>query len=159
MPRSLALQLVKLSSGSHFGQHVPIATQWPIGQVTPYPRMCGNWHGLTKNAAKTDLSWRGCCAMVRVAAACFVVVVCLSYNTQVVKYNAPTTLQPCETFPQFILMIKWYPVLGEHSRIISSLWRLFRSGEQLREMKTGFQFWGEISGVSGTLVHTTLLDS
>jgi hypothetical protein len=28
-------------------------------------------------------------------------------------------------------MIKWYPVLGEHSRIISTLWRLFRRGEQL----------------------------
>jgi hypothetical protein len=28
-------------------------------------------------------------------------------------------------------MIKWYPVLGEHSVIISSLRRLFHRGEQL----------------------------
>jgi hypothetical protein len=33
-------------------------------------------------------------AMVRAAAACFVVVVCLSYNAQVEEYNNPTTLQP-----------------------------------------------------------------
>jgi hypothetical protein len=69
--------------------------------------------------------------MVRAAAACFVVVVWLSYDTQVVMYNAPTTPQLCETFPQFILMTKWYPMLGEHSGIISSLWRVFCKGEQL----------------------------
>jgi hypothetical protein len=28
-------------------------------------------------------------------------------------------------------MMKWYPVLGEHSGIIFSLRRLFRRGEQL----------------------------
>jgi hypothetical protein len=55
----------------------------------------------------------------------------VSYDTQVVQCNAPTTPQPSETFPQFIAMIKWYPVLGEHSRIISSLRRLFQRGEQL----------------------------
>jgi hypothetical protein len=69
--------------------------------------------------------------MVRAAAACFVAVVWLSYDTQVVKYNAPTTPQPYETFPQFIAMKKWYPMLSEHSGIISSLWRLFCRGEQL----------------------------
>jgi hypothetical protein len=69
--------------------------------------------------------------MVRAATVCFVVVVWLSYDTQVVKYNTPTTPQPCETFLQFILMTKRYPVLGEHSGIISSLQRLFRRGEQL----------------------------
>jgi hypothetical protein len=69
--------------------------------------------------------------MVRAEAACFVVVAWLSYDTQVVKYNIPTTLQPCETFPRFIAMTKWYPVLGEHSRIISSVRRLFHRGEQL----------------------------
>jgi hypothetical protein len=69
--------------------------------------------------------------MVRAAAACFVVVVWLSYDTQVVQYNAPTTPQPCESFPQFIAMIIWYPVLGEHSGIISSLRRLFCRDEQL----------------------------
>jgi hypothetical protein len=53
------------------------------------------------------------------------------YDTQVVQYNAPRTPQPCETFPLLIAMIKWYPVLGEHSRIISSLWKLFCRGEQL----------------------------
>jgi hypothetical protein len=69
--------------------------------------------------------------MVRAAAACFMVVAWLSYNIQVVKYNAPTIPQPCETFPRFISMTKWYPVLGEQSLIISSLQRLFRRGEQL----------------------------
>jgi hypothetical protein len=69
--------------------------------------------------------------MVRTAAACFVVVAWLSYDTQVVQYNVPTTPQPCETLLRFIAMIKWYPMLGEHSRIISSLRRLFHRGEQL----------------------------
>jgi hypothetical protein len=69
--------------------------------------------------------------MVRAAAACFVVVTWLSYDTQVVQYNTPTTPQPCETFPQFIAKIKWYPLLGKHSGIISSPWRLFHRGEQL----------------------------
>ena len=61
--------------------------------------------------------------MVRAAAACFVVVAWLLNDTQVEKYNAPTTPQPSETFPQFISTTKWYPMLGEHSGIISSLQR------------------------------------
>jgi hypothetical protein len=32
--------------------------------------------------------------MVRAAAACFVIVVWLLYDTQDVEYNAPTTLKP-----------------------------------------------------------------
>jgi hypothetical protein len=80
--------------------------------------------------------------MVRAAAACFVVA-WLSYNTQGVKYNAPTTPQLCETFLQFISMTKWYPVLGEYSGIISSLRRLFRRGEQLaRDEDRVSMFWG-----------------
>jgi hypothetical protein len=55
--------------------------------------------------------------------------------------------QPCETFPLFILIIKWYPVLGEHRRIISSLRRLFCRGEQLardedRDSILGGNIWG-----------------
>jgi hypothetical protein len=69
--------------------------------------------------------------MVRAAAACFVVVAWLSYDTQFVQYNSPTTPQPHETFPQLIEMINWYPVLGEHSRIMSSRGRFFCRGEQL----------------------------
>jgi hypothetical protein len=61
----------------------------------------------------------------------FVVVVWLSYVTQVVQYNAPTTPQPCEIIPQFIAMIKWYPMLGKNSGIISSLRRLFCRGDKL----------------------------
>ncbi len=92
--------------------------------------------------------------MVRAGAACFVVVVWLSYDTQVVKYNAPTTPQPCETFPQFILMTKWYPVLGEHSRIISSLRRLFHRGEQLaRDEDRVSIFGGNIWGFGDTSAH------
>jgi hypothetical protein len=68
--------------------------------------------------------------MVRAAAACYVVVAWLLYNKQVVKFNAPTTSQPCDTFAQFIWMIKCYPVLSERSRIIPSLRRLFRRSEQ-----------------------------
>ncbi len=131
VPSSLALLLVRMSFGGHFGQPVPISMHWPIGQVAPYQQMRGNWHGLAKKATKTDLSWWGCCAMVRAVAACFVVVAWLSYNSQVVKYNTPTTPQLCETFPQLILTTKWYPVLGDHSRIISSLQRLFCRGKQL----------------------------
>jgi hypothetical protein len=41
------------------------------------------------------------------------------------------TPQRCETFPQFIAMIKWYPVLSEHSGIISLQQRFFHRGEQL----------------------------
>jgi hypothetical protein len=92
--------------------------------------------------------------MVRVAAACFVVVAWLSYDTQVVKYNAPTTPQPCETFPLFISMIKWYPVLGEHSGIISSLRRLFCRGEQLaRDKDRVSNLGGNIWGFRDTSAH------
>jgi hypothetical protein len=85
--------------------------------------------------------------MVRAAVACFVVVAWLLYDTQVIKYNAPTSPQPCETFPQFISMIKWYPMLSEHSGIISSPWRLFCRGEQLardenRVSILGRNIWG-----------------
>ena len=93
-PSSLALLLVQMSFGCHFGQLVPIARHWPIGQVVPYRRMRGNGHGLAKNAAETNSSWWGFCAMVRVAAAFFVVVAWLSYDTQDVEYNAPTTPKP-----------------------------------------------------------------
>jgi hypothetical protein len=80
--------------------------------------------------------------MVRVSAACFVVVAWLSYDTQVIKYNAPTTPQPGETFPWFIAMIKWYPMLGEHSGIISSLLRLFGRGEQLARDENRVSIFG-----------------
>jgi hypothetical protein len=92
--------------------------------------------------------------MVRATEACFVFVVWLSYDTHVVKYNAPTTPQPCETFPQFIVMIKWYPVLSEHSRIISSLWRLFHRGEQLvRDENRVLVLGGNIWGFGDTSAH------
>ena len=42
----------------------------------PYQQMHRDWHGLAKKAAKTDSSWQGCCALVRAAVACFVVVLC-----------------------------------------------------------------------------------
>jgi hypothetical protein len=92
--------------------------------------------------------------MVRAAAACFVVVAWLSYDTQVVKYNAPTTPQLYETFPRFILMIKWYPVLGKHSGIIFSLQRLFRRGEQLaRDEDRVSILGGNIWGFGDTRAH------
>ncbi len=92
--------------------------------------------------------------MVRAAAACFVVVAWLLNDTQVVKYNAPTTPQPCETFPLFILMIKWYPMLGEHSRIISLLRRLFHWGEQLARDKNRVSILGgDIWGFGDTSAH------
>ena len=92
--------------------------------------------------------------MVRAATACFVVVVWLLYDTQVYQYNAPTTPQPCETFPQFIAMIKWYPVLGEHSRILSSLQRLFHRGEQLaRDEDRVLMLGGNIWGFGDTSAH------
>jgi hypothetical protein len=92
--------------------------------------------------------------MVRAAAACFVVVAWLLYDTQVVQYNAPTTPQHCETFPQFIVMIKWSPVLGEHSGIISLLWRLFRRGEQLaRDENKVSILGGNIWGFRDTSAH------
>jgi hypothetical protein len=69
------------------------------------------------------------------------------YDTQVVQCNAPTTPQPCETFLQYIVMIKCYPVLGKHSGIFSSLRRLFRRGEQLmrdenKVLILGGNIWG-----------------
>ena len=97
--------------------------------------------------------------MVRAAAACFVVVAWLSHNKQVVNYNAPPTAQPCETFPQFISMTKWYPMLGEQSGIISSLRRLFCRGKQFVRDEDMVSILGGISGVLGTLVHPTLLDN
>jgi hypothetical protein len=62
--------------------------------------------------------------------------------------------QPCETFPLFFLMIIWYPVLGEHSRIISSLRRLFRRGEQLARDEDRVSIWGgNIWGFGDTSAH------
>ena len=68
------------SFGGHFGQPMPITTHWLIGQVVPYQLMYGNWHGLVEMAAKIGLSWQVSCAIVRAAAACFVVVLC-GYRT------------------------------------------------------------------------------
>ena len=68
----------RMSFGGHFCQPVPIATHRPIGQAVPYWWMCSDWHGLAKNTAKTNSSWWGCCATVRVPAACFMVVLWLS---------------------------------------------------------------------------------
>jgi hypothetical protein len=94
-PGGLALLLLTMSFGGHFSQPVPIAVHQPIGQFVPNWQMRGNWHGLAEKAAKTNLSWQVCCAMVRAAAACFAVVFWLSYNTQdVVEYTAPTTPKP-----------------------------------------------------------------
>jgi hypothetical protein len=56
-PSSLALLLVQMSFGGHFGQPVPTTTHWPIGQVVPYQRMRGNRHGLAENATNTNSSW------------------------------------------------------------------------------------------------------
>jgi hypothetical protein len=92
--------------------------------------------------------------MVRAAAACFVVVAWLSYDTQVVQYNASTTPQPCKTLPKFILMIKWYPVLDDYSGIISSLHRLFCRGEQLaRDENRASILGGNIWGFGDTSAH------
>jgi hypothetical protein len=92
--------------------------------------------------------------MVRTAAACFEVVVCLSYDTQVVQENAPTTPQPYETFPQFIAMIKRYPILDEHSGITSSLRRLFHRGEQLARDENRLSILrGSIWGFGDTSAH------
>jgi hypothetical protein len=56
-PNFATLQLVQMSFGGYFGQPVPMATHWPIGQVVPYQGKCGNWHVLAENAAITDSSW------------------------------------------------------------------------------------------------------
>ena len=79
-PGGHASLLVAMSFGGHFGQPVPITTHWLIGQVVPYQLMYGNWHGLVEMAAKIGLSWQVSCAIVRAAAACFVVVLC-GYRT------------------------------------------------------------------------------
>ena len=41
-PGGLALLLVEMSFGGHFGQPVPIAAHWPIGQFVPYRQIRGN---------------------------------------------------------------------------------------------------------------------
>ena len=48
----MALLLVVMSFGGHFGQPVPIPTHPPIGQVVPYRPICGNWHRFAKKATK-----------------------------------------------------------------------------------------------------------
>jgi hypothetical protein len=51
-------------------------------------------------------------------------------------------------------MIIWYPVLGEHSGIISSPWRLFRRGEQLaRDENRVSVLEGNIWGFGDTSAH------
>jgi hypothetical protein len=145
---------------------------WPFWPTCANSNVLDNRAGCALSTDVWQLAWVGrkChqnqlimvglwCHMVKAAAACFVVVAWLSYDTQVVQYNAPTTPQPCETSPQIIAMIKWYPVLGKHSGIISSLWRLFCRGEQLAKDENRGSILGGISRVLGTLVHTTLLDN
>ncbi len=56
--------------------------------------MQGGWHGLAEKAAKIDLPWKVCFAMVRATAACFVVVLWLLYDTKDVEYIALTTPKP-----------------------------------------------------------------
>ena len=109
----LALLLMAMSFGGHFGQPVPIAAHRLIGQFVPYWQMHGNWHGLAEKAAKTDLSLQVCCAMVRAAVACFAVVFWLLYNTQDVEYTAPTTPKPspeCKFSPHPEMGMEWHPV-------------------------------------------------
>jgi hypothetical protein len=51
--------------------------------------------------------------MVRAAVACFVVVLWLSYNTQVEEYDAPTTPKPSpdgKFSPQYNMGMKWHPI-------------------------------------------------
>jgi hypothetical protein len=51
-------------------------------------------------------------------------------------------------------MIKWYPMLGEHSRIISSLQRLFYKGEQLARDENRVSIWGgNVWGLGDTSAH------
>jgi hypothetical protein len=51
-------------------------------------------------------------------------------------------------------MTKWYPMLGEHGRIISSLWRLFCRGEQLaRDEDRVSILGGNIWGLGDTIAH------
>ncbi len=99
------------------------------------------------------------CAIVRAAAACFVVIVCLLYDSQVLEYNTPTIPKPCETSPHFFEMNKQSPMAGEHSRIDYSLRRSFHRSEEWQEIRIGFQSLGEISWILGTLVHTSMLDN
>ena len=94
-----------MSFGGHFGQPMPIATHRLIGQVLPYQRMHGDWHGLAEKAVKTDLSWQVCCAMVSATAACSVVVLCLSYDAQDVEYIVLTTPPPHHHHPQWVMVI------------------------------------------------------
>ena len=99
-----ALLSWQMSFSSHFDQPMPNATHWPIGQIVPYQWMCGDWHGLAKKAAKTGSSWQVCYAKVRAAAACFVVVSWLSYDSQVVQYGTTHWQNPNPTLKaSFIL--------------------------------------------------------
>jgi hypothetical protein len=51
-------------------------------------------------------------------------------------------------------MIKECPMLGKHSKIISSQQRLFRRGEQLvRDENRVSIFWGNISDFGHTSAH------
>ena len=56
----------------------------------PYWRMRGDWHRLAEKAVKTDSSWQGCCATVRAAGACFMVVLCCHSCRVQYTGNTPT---------------------------------------------------------------------
>ncbi len=101
-PEGLALLLVAMSFGSHFGQPVPIAMHPPIGQVMSYQPMCGKWHGLAKKAAKNNSSGQVFCAMVGATSVCFVVVLWLLYDAQDVEYTTPTSPKPSETSAEIL---------------------------------------------------------
>ena len=51
--------------GGRFGQPMPIAMHPLIGHDLPYWGMCGNWHGLTKMAAKRHCHEQQCKAARR----------------------------------------------------------------------------------------------
>ena len=89
---------------------------------------------------------------------CFVVVVCLSYDTQVVDYNVRTTPKPCGTFPRFFATMKWSPVDIMHMWIkrfeIQGFTCAYRGAGRRKLSYLG----GKVS-IFITLVHTNLLDN
>ena len=139
--------LVAMSFGGHFGIPVPIAAHRLIGQFVPYQRMRCDWHALVKKATKTDLLWQVCCAIVRAAAGCFVVVFWLSYDTQDVEYTTPTTPIPspeCKFSPHRGMGMKWHPIKTNDMWTKSANWCVFTCAQWgVWELEEGLHNWGE----------------
>ncbi len=161
VPSSLASLLVPWLLAAFFGQPMPITTHWPIGQVMLYQWMQCNWHRLAKKAAKTNSSgevivpwwqWQQHDLWLWVSIVQYTScrVWCTNNTPTLCLWNIPLIFCNDKMMPHTWWAQRNNLLTGE---VILQGWTVGKRRKQ------GFNFWGMKSRISGTLVHTTLLDS